>query len=116
MAQDKGYVQISSTTSQIADVDTIDSKFVNPDPDKAEVLVSFFTSQCSTSSGEDIDPGTLYSLLENHLIFHIQPIPEGEVLKLLQHLSVNKSFCGHKTSNSLKRNSSSSYPFAYLRI
>lgn len=100
----KAYARISNFTSQIPDLETIDGKLVEADSDKAEVLASFFASQCSTPISEaGIDPGAPYPLLENHPIFRLRPISEGEVLKILQHLPVNKSSGGHEISNRVLR-------------
>ena len=43
----KAYARLSNSTSQIPDLETIHGKFVEAESDKAEVLASFFASQCS---------------------------------------------------------------------
>ena len=102
----KAYARISASTSRIPDPDleTDDGKLVRSDSEKAEVLASFFASQCSIpSSGADTDSGAPYPLPENHPNFRFRLISEGEFLKILQHLPLNKSSGGHEISNRVLR-------------
>ena len=61
----KAYAGISNFTSQIPDLATIDGKLVEADSDKAEVLASFFASQCSTPISE---AGTTPTKSRSHLL------------------------------------------------
>ncbi len=100
----KAYAKISAPTSRIPDLETGDGKIVRSDTEKAELLASFFSSQCSSrSSDEDVDPGAPYPLPENHPNFRFRLISEGEVLKILLHLPVNKSSGGHEITNKVLR-------------